>query len=410
MPQSTCKEAPPKRGRAKKRSGSLYYHKGSGQWAKRIHGRTWYFGTEEKAALARYTDEKDALYAGRNPRAAARQAASDGLTTKELCDRFIAAKESDLVAGDLTAQRTVDDYVTACQLVVAEFGPNRYVGDLGPDDFRLFRTNLTSGLSQRRRRQRYSIKSKERKGEIGRVTLWNYVTRIKVIFNYAAAEEWIPKAVNFGKGFKRPGSKAVRIEKSLKGKKLFTAEQVRAIIEKAPQPLKAMAMLAINGGVGNADLARLQLDALDLETGWLDFPRGKTGVERRVPLWKETIDCLREAIARRKPKREDAYDLVFVTRQGTAWAGQAAITHEFRKVLDAVGAHQPGIGLYTMRHVVATVGGEAKDPIAVAAILGHIDGTVQGIYREGISDERLRQVTDRIHQWLYSPAEGTKPL
>ena len=38
-----------------------------------------------------------------------------------------------------------------------------------------------------------------------------------------------------------------------------------------------MVLLGINLGYGNADVGRLPLSAVNLDTGWVDFPRPKTG-------------------------------------------------------------------------------------------------------------------------------------
>ena len=34
--------------------------------------------------------------------------------------------------------------------------------------------------------------------------------------------------------------------------------------------------------------------------------------------------------------------------------------------------------------------------------MGHVDTTMAGHYRERISDERLKAVTDTIHNWLFA--------
>ena len=57
--------------------------------------------------------------------------------------------------------------------------------------------------------------------------------------------------------------------------------------------------------------------ALDLERGCVDYPRPKTGISRRCPLWPETVAAVRDALAcRPTPKKEEHAGLVFVTRCG----------------------------------------------------------------------------------------------
>ena len=59
----------------------------------------------------------------------------------------------------------------------------------------------------------------------------------------------------------------------------------------------------------------LTLSALDLDDGILDYPRPKTGLPRRCPLWPETVAEIREVLATRKaPKDEANAGLVFITR------------------------------------------------------------------------------------------------
>jgi hypothetical protein len=47
------------------------------------------------------------------------------------------------------------------------------------------------------------------------------------------------------------------------------------------------------------------------------------------------------------------------------------------------------------------VADEAKDQPAVNYIMGHEVPHMSSVYRERISDERLRAVTDHVRMWLY---------
>ena len=41
--------------------------------------------------------------------------------------------------------------------------------------------------------------------------------------------------------------------------------------------LTAFILLAVNTGIGNTDIALMEHKHIDLDGGWLDYPRGKTG-------------------------------------------------------------------------------------------------------------------------------------
>ena len=88
----------------------------------------------------------------------------------------------------------------------------------------------------------------------------------------------------------------------------------------APVPLKAMILLGVNCGCGNTDVANLRVKHLDLNGGWCNYPRPKTGVPRRCPLWPETVKAIRAAIRVRPEPRDRAdADLVFLTTTGQRW-------------------------------------------------------------------------------------------
>ena len=81
--------------------------------------------------------------------------------------------------------------------------------------------------------------------------------------------------------FRKPSKKVMRKHRAGNGKRLFEAAEVRTLLDKASPQLKAMILLGINAGFGNADCAALPQSALDLDREWLAFPRPKTGIDRR---------------------------------------------------------------------------------------------------------------------------------
>jgi integrase len=208
----------------------------------------------------------------------------------------------------------------------------------------------------------------------------------------------------YGEGFKRPSKKTLRSHRHAQGPKMFEADEVRRMVRAAGQPLKAMILLAVNGGLGNADCGTLPLYALDLDGGWVDYPRPKTAVPRRCPLWPETVAALREWLSQRPEPRSDAdAAAVFLTKYGRSWHKDTSnnpVSKETRKLLDALGisGHR---NFYALRHTFETVGGEAKDQVAVDHVMGHAREDMASVYRERISDERLRAVADHVRAWVF---------
>jgi integrase len=357
-----------------------------GRWAKKIRGKLYYFGSwdDPDAALAKYLEQKDALHAGRKPR-------EDGadLTVKELCNQFLNAKRALVESGELT-NRSWQDYKAACELIVSSFGRSRLVADLGPDDFSKLRSKMAL--------------------KWGPVTLGNVIQRMRVVFKFAWDNDVIDRPVRYGQGFKRPSRKVVRIDRAKKGPKLFAAAEIQHLLANAGPAMRAMILLGINAGFGNADCGNLPLSALDLDRGSLDFPRPKTGIPRRAALWPETVAAIREALAKRPmPKDEKHACLVFITKYGLPWAKDTAdqtLAKEFGKLLRSLQLNgRKGIGFYTLRHTFRTVADETKDQPAVDYVMGHEIPHMSSVYRETISDERLRAVADYVRAWLLTAVE-----
>jgi integrase len=202
----------------------------------------------------------------------------------------------------------------------------------------------------------------------------------------------------------------LRKDKNAKGPRMFEPEKLRAILAATGTQLKAMLLLGVNCGFGNADCGNLPIGALDLTCGWVSFPRPKAGAARRVPLWPETVAALRVALAARPaPKCAQDAQLVFITKYGTCWAKRTCdnpVSKETAKLLKSLGICRQGLNFYALRHTFETIGGETRDQVAVDHIMGHARDDMASLYRERISDERLRAVTDFVHRWLFAMEEG----
>ena len=386
MANSTSAQSAEKVGSGKKPKFPLWKHQ-SGQWCRKIRGRFFYFGTDQDQALARWMAQKDDLLAGRSPK----PFDSNRPTVRDLCNHFLTHKQHQYELGEI-AWRTFDDYHRSCELLLKHFGKSAIVEEIRPDDLLRFKRFLAKGRSA--------------------ITVGNEVNRTRVVLRHAYENALIERPLRFG-DFKRPAKRIMRKQRAIAGPRMFSPDQILLMLDAADVQMKAMILLGINGGLGNADCGRLPVGAIDFVGGWLDFPRGKTGLPRRVPLWRETVEALQSAVASRKsPADPEHADFVFLTKYRKPWhveKGQASpLSQRFRKLLEAIDAesgqdpiYRSRVGFYWLRHSFQTIGEEGGDAIATRHIMGHATNDISEFYRERVSDERLRRVTDHVHSWLF---------
>jgi len=385
----------------------------NGQWARKIKGKLHCFGVwaDPEAALRKYLEEKDDWYAGRVPR----QRNRAGLRLEDAVNAFLTAKDIQVQTGEL-AQRTWNDYRQTGSKILEAFGRTRIVEDLRTDDFEAFKATLAEGRNL--------------------TSIGNQIQRVRCLFKYLWDADLIPSPLKFGPSFKRPDKKSRRRLRNQRQAVAFTATEVRQMLDGATPNLKAMILLAMNTGMGNNDLACLPVHKLDIERGWHFFGRPKTSVERRAPLWTETITALREVLAHRPVPRDPAdADLVFLTRHGrpyvrlqakakkldmnggqdeqsddpklTTW--NDAISRETGKLLRELGIHRYGLNFYSLRRTFRTVADEAGDQVATTFLMGHADADsdMSATYRQYIEDARLEKVVRHVHRWLFG-GDGAK--
>jgi integrase len=380
----------------------------SGRWCKKIRGKLHYFGRwgvrrngevttvdnpNEAAqdAVDLFNEQRDDLYAGRS-----RRKKSDSISIADLCNQFLDAKREREKTGELTL-KSWQEYRDICANILKVFARNRPVDDLQVDDFNRLRSELATGP----------------RGKRGPASISKNVGVVRMLFKYAFDAALIETPIRLGPNFKAPSKRIKRQARQASGKRMFEADELRTMLDNAQQPMRAMILLAINGGLGQTDIANLPQSAIDAEGGWLDYPRPKTAVERRVPLWPETVAALREAIKSR-PRAASTEDdeMTFLTRNGVRFVRNSsgekqtwtdAVGQAFKKLLKPLDINGKR-NFYALRHTFETIAGESKDQVAVNSIMGHADQSMAASYRERISDERLRAVVETVQAWLW-PAD-----
>ena len=181
------------------------------------------------------------------------------------------------------------------------------------------------------------------------------------------------------------------------------------MIDGAGIPLRAMILLGINCGFGNADCGRPAAGRRWTWTAaWIDFARPKTGTAAPLPaLAGNRRRRCATALARRpdaEGPRTDA-GLFFVTKYG---GGRGAKDTPDGPVTKETASCSTSLGINGRRRWASTRSATpsapwptrrrtSPPPITSWAMKYRI---CPSVYRETISDERLKAVSDHVHAWL----------
>lgn len=360
----------------------LVVHKAKQLWCKSIRGKRVYFerldqDPDGSKSLEFWNRHKDEIIAtGRKP---TREAGA--LTTAELCNFFMSHKRAELEKGRIV-ERTWNELFQVCEFFLSVVGKTRLASSLDALDF----SEVSLALSKR-----FNVVSQGKR-----------IGQIKSIFKYGDEAGLLDSQPRFGPGFKKPTAKQLRTHRNEKGRQDYSNKEILDLLKHTTPNQKAMILLGVQAGFGNTDIAELSLDAMDLEKGWIDWPRKKTGVARRVPLWRETIQALQDVLKNR-PQVDS--DLVFISKRGNDYRqtgeGGWRIAGEFCQVCER--AKVDNRGFYSLRRTFQTIAEESGDFPAIKAIMGHSfsETDMSARYRQIVVDERLQRVTNTVHDWLF---------
>lgn len=344
-----------------------------GRFQKRIRGTLYYFGRDgdREKALAEYDLVKRDLYAGRVPRVGG--ADESELTIAVLANKFLDEKKAEADEGSLEPG-TYRQHRRALRRFVKFFGKGRVWTDLVPDDFAAYRRHLRVAK------------------KLGQYAYNRERASVVAMFNHADEQDWIGHVPKLGKGFRRIPKGELREKKV---ERLFSRDDVNALLGVASPDLYGMILLGLNGGYGAEDCRGLAWHHVDLDKALIKYRRKKTNIPRTTPLWPETVDALR-ALKRLRPGCEQ----VFVTRHGNAWSG-TGIAHLFADLAEKAKLELPdGVGIYACRHTFATLANEVRDTDARRHLMGRLLPNLDDVYVETLFVERLKSVVNHVRSKL----------
>lgn len=395
----------------------------NGQWFKKIKGgdgvsKPYYFGSwksdpKGEAAIREYDQRQAGILAGTDH--LRHLAAGPGQTVGDLLRAYSEQRKVDVASGSLS-KLTFGDYISELALFVEWVKPTTAVAALKPEHFTAFATSLVQrGLKAHARKRIQAT--------------------VKTMFR------WGPNAgfavPEFGSGFKSPSTTAesLRKEKARAGirdhsERIVTGAEIDKLLANSQPNMRAMILLAVNCGLGPADIGRLQWFRLQLNADFtigpkLDYPRGKTGNKRVGYLWKRTREALTALL---KPKsghplkhtmaawkKDGTAAPVFVTRKGLPyWRAEEVVVEG--KVVDvrehnaisitfgrlAKALEMEGVSFYRLRHTFATLARRANDEAAMNLAMGHKKpGVSEGYNHEHVEFKRVKRVAVVVKKRLW---------
>lgn len=228
-------------------------------------------------------------------------------------------------------------------------------------------------------------------------TVNRYMSTLHMLLHYAEMQGYVPQ------GTPRPTQRKRREYKPDRGALEYslTPDQMRALVENAPEDFRAFFALATHTGMRLGELLALQVKNLHLDgsssrvrvTQAADrdsksFKQPKTYENRTIPIGSTwLVDVLQQHIARTAKRRDkQSYlDLLFPNPDGKMFTGSYVSRKVWRKTRDAAGIAQE----VTFHHVRRSYGSlmidELRDVVEVSKLLGHSSiSTTMDIYARRI--------------------------
>jgi integrase len=339
----------------------------SGQWAKKIRGRTYYFGKWDnwEAALQLFKEQVDGIQSGVVP-------TTKAVSLADVLNSFGHSKQQALEIGEIN-ESTFREYIGVAD-TIAKLGKHRPFETINTTDLTKLRTMLAKGKAGQL---------------VSPITHKRLLTFARMVFIYANTE--LGFNINFRKKLSPPTRAKIREHTNAIGPRMFEATEIKTLLEQAAQPLKSMILLGINCGFGPQDCCCVPTTRFDLDKGLHNFPRTKNNVPRDCTLWPETVEALREIMPRS--------GRVFTGRK---W-NRHKVADKFKELGEACGVYQEGTKtFYSLRRTVETIAKTAEvNQSVIDRIMGHERLDMSEVYNQKTFKTSLLKCTNYVHDWVY---------
>lgn len=371
----------------------LYLHKGSGQWSKKVRGRTHYFGTDPAEAEREWDRVKDDLRAGREPEPIS--PTDDQLTVRWLCNSFMDAKQQRFDAGKIRSRETINDYHKVVTRFADKVGADTPLSRIKPALLERYAHDLP---------KTWNVTSRN-----------NHLRMLRIVMKWGNDSDELERPIKYARALELYTE--TQADQDERHASQLSIDEVHRLISAANQrgsaDLVAAIWLGVNCGFSTSDIAALRIDHLDLGADWVAMPRTKNGNRRKAWLFPETVRALRKQIAKRpSPSRPELDDLVFLTRHGLPVQQDGSknrpMTAKFRLLKIAAGIHRPGVSQRSCRHLCRTLADSGADANAARLVMGHKIPGVEGLYIDSIADDRVKAVCEHIRQQFLDGKGGAK--
>jgi integrase len=333
-------------------------------WVKTINGKTRWICSKTAAPTA---EDADRIYVEKFQelwRAKSIPTTKGALLVRDLCNLWVDRQHQRFEAGEISKVSYLE-YEDSARDFADAVGSGTRLEHLAPNHFADARALFASRFAAHR------------------LSKWLILTRS--MFKWAMGHPLRLRAPDYGDCYDLPKRKQFRVERAARGRQIFTADEIHLLLELANPAMRAVILLGVNCAFGQTDICSITSAAIHTNTSWIVFPRTKTAVPRRIPMWPETAAA------------------ISVLEHGKRLFGYTAngINANWRRLLSrAKGVEQ--IGFYGLRRTWRTWADNARDQRAAETIMGHVLGDVGSLYVDHVSDSRLIAVSNHVRSRLFT--------